>query len=172
MLVNKYNQVLRTAMSSKFVIKQGVQLPKVAQVVIKIKAENAYDPITNVSLLTILLGTLPKSLVVNLKKGTLLPFVTLSGTKLSQFLDTLLPTILNRMADKVVATTYASLSNSVNFTFKASDAMPLVARKLWKLFETEVGAFNLDITFKTNAFNSSMNESLLRSYQIPVVIEA
>jgi hypothetical protein len=45
-------------------------------------------------------------------------------------METLLPVILNRLADKVVASTYASASNSVNFIFKASDAMPIIARKL------------------------------------------
>ena len=172
MLINKYNQSLRSVMNSKFVMKQSIQLPKVVQVNIKIKAENAYDSITNVSLLVSLFGTLPKTLLVNMKKGTLLPFTSLSGNKVTQFLENLLPVILNRMADKIVATTHSSLTNSINFHFKASDAMPLLARKLWKLFETEIGAFNLDITFKTNSFNSSMNETLLRSYSIPVVIES
>jgi ribosomal protein L5 len=172
MLINKYQQVLRTAMNSKFVMKQSAQLPKVVQVVIKVKAENVYDPITNVSLVTMLSGVLPQSMLVNMKKGTLLPFVTLSNHKWSNFMESLLPVILNRLADKVVAATYASISNSVNFTFKASDAMPFVARKLWKLFETEIGAFNLDITFKTNVFNVVMNETILRVYQIPVVIKS
>jgi hypothetical protein len=81
MLVNKYQQVLRTAMNSKFVMKQGAHLPKIMQVVIKVKAENAYDSITNVSLVTMLSGILPKSVLVNMKKGTLLPFVTLSNHK-------------------------------------------------------------------------------------------
>jgi hypothetical protein len=40
------------------------------------------------------------------------------------------------------------------------------------LFETEIGAFNLDITFKTNSFGAVMNETLLRGYQIPVVIKS
>jgi hypothetical protein len=130
MLTNKYNQSLRPVMNSKFVMKQGIQLPKVMQVNIKIKAENAYDSITNVSLLVSLFGTLPKTLLLNMKKGTLLPFTMLSGNKVTQFLETLLPVILIRMADKVVATTHSSLTNSVNFHFKASDAMPLLARKL------------------------------------------
>jgi len=130
MLINKYNKSLRTVMNSKFVMKQSVQAPKVVQVNIKIKAENAYDSITNVSLLVSLFGTLPKTMLVNMKKGTLLPFTTLSGSKVTQFLDHLLPVILSRMADKIVATTYSSLTNSINFTFKASDAMPLLARKL------------------------------------------
>jgi len=65
-----------------------------------------------------------------MKKGTLLPFTTLSGSKVTQFLDHLLPVILSRMADKIVETTYSSLTNSINFTFKASDAMPLLVRKL------------------------------------------
>jgi hypothetical protein len=81
MLINKYQQVLRTAMNSKFVMKQSAQLPKVVQVVIKVKAENAYDPITNVCLVTMLSGVLPQALLVNMKKGTLLPFVTLSNHK-------------------------------------------------------------------------------------------
>jgi ribosomal protein L5 len=172
MLINKYNQLLHTAMSSKFVMKQGFQLPKIAQVVIKVKAENAYDPINNVSLLTILSSTLSKSTVVNLKKGMLLPFASVSGNKLSQFLEVVLPLILTRLADKVIATTYISASNSINFTFKISDAMPVIARKLWKVFETEIGAFNLDVTFKTNVRDSLLNESILRGYQIPIVIES
>jgi hypothetical protein len=45
-------------------------------------------------------------------------------------MESLLPVILNRLADKVVAATYASTSNSINFTFKASDAMPFMTRKL------------------------------------------
>src|SRR5438067_2004217 len=106
MLINKYNQSLRPVMDSKFVMKQGIQLPKVVQVNIKIKAENTYDSITNVSLLVSLFGTLPKTLLVNMKKGTLLPFTMLSGNKVAQFLETLLPVILTRMTDKVVATTY------------------------------------------------------------------
>jgi ribosomal protein L5 len=130
MLINKYQQVLRTAMKSKFVMKQSAQLPKVMQVVIKVKAENAYDPITNVSLVTMLSGIVPQSMLVNMKKGTLLPFVTMSNHKWSDFMETLLPVILNRLADKVVAVTYASTSNSVNFAFKATDAMPFAARKL------------------------------------------
>jgi hypothetical protein len=130
MLINKYQQVLRTAMNSKFVMKQSAQLPKMLQVTIKAKAENAYDSITNVSLTAMLSGTLPKSIVVNMKKGTLLPFVTLSNYKCSKFMETVLPLILNRLADKVVASTYASVSNSVGFTFKSSDAMPILARKL------------------------------------------
>lgn len=169
--MNKYNQLLRTAISSKFVMKQSTRLPKVLQVIIKVKAESAYDSIVNVSLLTSLLGALPKSLVVNVKKGTMLPFVSIGGSKLTHFLEALLPVILNRMVDKIVATSYTSASNNVGFTFKASDAMPLIARKLWKLFETEIGAFNLDISFKTNVFSGSVNETILRSYQIPVVIE-
>jgi hypothetical protein len=130
MLINKYNQSLRPVMNSKFVMNQGTQLPKIVQVNIKIKAENAYDSITNVSLLVSLFGTLPKTLLVNMKKGTLLPFAILSGSKVAQFLEILLPVILIRMADKVVATTHSSLTNSINFHFKASDAMPLLACKL------------------------------------------
>ena len=53
MLIKKYNQSLRSVMNSKFVMKQSIQLPKVVQVNIKIKAENAYDSITNVSLLVV-----------------------------------------------------------------------------------------------------------------------
>lgn len=171
MLYSKYNQLLRNAMSSKFVIKQSIQLPKIVQVGIKVKAENTYDFISNTTLLTVLLEVLPKSRVINIKKSTLLPYVSLSGNKLETFFDKLMPVILDRLADKVVVTTYDSASNNLGVTLKATDAMPSVVRKLWKLFESEIGSFSLEVTFTTNSFDSLMNEIVLRSNQFPIAIE-
>lgn len=171
MLHNKYNQFLRIAMNSKFVVTQSIQSPKIVQVGIKVKAENAYDFISNVTLLTALLEVLPKSRVINIKKSTLLPYVSLSGNKLEVFFDKLMPSILDRLADKIVIITYNAASNNLSVTLKATDAMPLAARKLWKLFETEIGSFNLELTFKLSSFDSLMNEIVLRSNQFPIVIE-
>jgi len=172
MLYNKYNQLLRSAMNSKFVIKQGIQLPKIIQVGIKVKAENAYDFISNTTLVTVLLEVLPKSRVINIKKSTLLPYVLLSGNKLESFFEKLMPVILDRLADKVVVTTYDAASNSLGVTLKATDAMPLAVRKLWKLFESEIGSFSMELSFKTNSFDSLMNEIVLRSNQFPIAIES
>jgi hypothetical protein len=43
-------------------------------------------------------------------------------------------------------------------------------RKIWKLFETEVGNYEFELTFVTNSNNSLQNELLLRGMQLPVVI--
>jgi hypothetical protein len=53
---------------------------------------------------------------------------------------------------------------------KASDALSPEARKLWKVFETEVGVFEVEVTFTTNTFNVLANETLFRNLQIPVHI--
>jgi RNAse (barnase) inhibitor barstar len=58
----------------------------------------------------------------------------------------------------------------LTFTFKASDAMSSNVRKLWKVLETEVGLFEVEMTFVSNSHSSIANESLLRSNQIPVVL--
>lgn len=157
-------------MSSKFVMKQSVDVPQMTQVTLAVKAENTYDLINNVLLLVSLAGTTPQASLLNAKKGTLLPHTTLSGLRMLEMLGVVLPTILKRVADKVAASVVGSASNQFTFIFKASDAIPATARKLWKLLEAEVGAFNIEITFCTTAHNATLNETLLRSYQIPVVL--
>jgi hypothetical protein len=38
------------------------------------------------------------------------------------------------------------------------------------VLETEVGVFEVEMTFVTNSYTSVANEALLRSYQIPVAL--
>jgi hypothetical protein len=67
---------------------------------------------------------------VNLKKGIMLPKVLLSGKALENFVEKVLPAILNRAIDKVVILNYKILSNKLVFSFQAADAMPIEMRKI------------------------------------------
>lgn len=170
MLTTKYTKMLRATMLSKLLLKQSSQVPALIQAVLQVKAENTFDSINNVCLLTALTGSNPKLLVINNKKGLMHPRVILTGNLLTTFMNEQFPLILKRTIDKLVSISYGAKSHKLSFTFKASDAIPVNIRKLWKLFETEIGVFELELTFITTSNKIMNNEMLLRSYQIPVAI--
>jgi hypothetical protein len=169
MITTKYAKLLRAATSSKLVITNSNQQPVLLQAVIKVKAEHGFDAVNNVCLLASLVGNRPQMIMLNLKNGVMQPRVMLTSKLLATFMGAELPSILARTLDKVLAISFAAVSHKVTFTFKASDAMSTQLRKLWKVFETELGLFELEMTFITNTSNVSANEVLLRGYQIPVV---
>jgi hypothetical protein len=130
MLSTHSSKLLRAALSSKLMVQSGRDLPKFGQIAVKVKAEQSFDPINNVSLLAAITGNAPQLLLINLKKGVMTPRVTLTGHFLAQFLQHELPAILNRAVDKVVAASFATQSRQMIFAFKASDALSPAVRKL------------------------------------------
>jgi hypothetical protein len=130
MLANKSSKLLRAALMSKLSIQQSSQVPILTQAVVKVKAEHSFDTINNVCLLSSIVGSKSQVVLVNTKKSVLHPRVLLTKQLLSNFISAELPQILHRAVDKVTAVSYASLSNKLTFTFKASDAMSSNVRKL------------------------------------------
>ena len=165
-----YKQLMNIVFSSKFVGKPNMKQIKIVKCNVKFKAENTYDLMNNICLIIYFIGNIPRFNLINIKKSTLLPQVSLSDILLDKFLVEILPFILNRTIDKVIVGSYASNSNKITFNFKATDAIPIKVFKLWKLFEVEVGSFNLEVIFITNVFESNLNEALLRGNKFPVII--
>jgi hypothetical protein len=90
--------------------------------------------------------------------------------KLFNFIVSLLPKLLEKAVDKVVAVNFGQYSNQLTFSFKAVDISSIAIRQLGKLMEMELGALSLDVTFITNSYDAAVNEQLLRTYQVPIVI--
>jgi hypothetical protein len=44
-------------------------------------------------------------------------------------------------------------------------------RSLCKLLEVEISLYRIELTFVTNSFAAHVNETLLRSYQLPIVLK-
>jgi hypothetical protein len=170
MLAQKYMKLLRAIHASKGLVVQSGSQAALKQIVIKVKAEGGFDAFNNLVLLVSLCGKRPNIHLVNVKKGVVLPEVSLSGFVLNDFVSNTLPNLLGRTIDKITSVSYGSKSNKLSFSFKATDALHLYMRKIWKLFETEVGNYEYEITFITNNFNPVANETLIRSLQIPIVV--
>lgn len=170
MLASKYLKSLRAIQLSKSNSVESGKIPQLKQVVIKVKAEQSFDAINNLVLLTSLAGKYPSSKLINLKKGLILPELTLSQNEMHSFVSEVLPELLNRTIDKLTAISFGSETNKLTFSFKATDALSTSMRKIWKLFETEVGNYEFELTLVTNSVNPVDNEVLLRGMQIPVVI--
>jgi hypothetical protein len=130
MITTKYAKLLRTASSSKLLLTNSNQQPFLVQAVIKVKAEQGFDAVNNVCLLSSLVGNRPQMLMLNVKNGVMQPRVLLTSKVLATFMDTELPGILGRTLDKVLATSFVAASHKVTFTFNASDAMSTQLRKL------------------------------------------
>lgn len=170
MLASKYLKSLRAIQLSKSNSVESGQVTQLKQIVIKVKAEQSFDAVNNLVLLNSLVGKYPASKLINTKKGVVLPEVVLSKTEMNTFVSEVLPELLARTIDKITAISFGSSTNKLTFSFKATDAINTSLRKIWKLFETEVGNYEFELTFVTNSSHSAQNELLLRGMQLPVVI--
>jgi hypothetical protein len=56
-------------------------------------------------------------------------------------------------------------------TLPASDFVWPAMRSLCKLLEVEISLYRIELTFVTNSFAAHVNETLLRSYQLPIVLK-
>jgi len=78
-MTSKYHQnLMRSALLSKEITAQSSELPAIQQIIFKVKAENSYDLINNLSLLISTVGTIPQLSLVNQKNSLLLPAITLN----------------------------------------------------------------------------------------------
>lgn len=170
MKFNYTTQLLRGAFVSKGLMLQGDLISNLQQVAIAVKAENTYDPIQNVPLLSTLVGKSLKLQVSNRKQVRVLPQAVLSGNTLKVFISNILPLLITRVNEKTVAMNFNPVSKNVTFTFKGSDALPIEMRNLFKLFNAEVGSFTFEMTFKFSTSNARLNETLLRGLNLPVII--
>jgi len=165
------SKLLRVALFSKGLVEQGVSVPKIKQISVSVKAENSFDLINNAILLASLTGVVPGALLVNRKQGAVLPRAVLGNLLLSIYFNSILNWVIKRLNDKTVSRNFSSVSNKLTFVFKASDAISSELRKIWKLFNIEVGLFSLQVTFVTNVHEDYFNETLLRSLHFPVLIK-
>jgi hypothetical protein len=130
MLASKYLKSLRAIQLSKNQTLESGKVTQLKQVVIKVKAEQSFDAVNNLVLLTSLVGKYPSSKLINMKKGVVLPEVILSKTEMNNFVSEVLPELLVRTIDKITAISFSSSTNKLNFSFKATDAINTSMRKI------------------------------------------
>jgi hypothetical protein len=130
MLASKYLKSLRAIQLSKNQNLESGKVTQLKQVVIKVKAEQSFDAVNNLVLLTSLVGKYPSSKLINMKKGVVLPEVILSKTEMNNFVSEVLPELLVRTIDKITAISFSSSTNKLNFSFKATDAINTSMRKI------------------------------------------
>ncbi len=171
MIFAAQNYLLRIILLSKEFIIQPASIPQIHQLQLAVKIENTYDPITSLSLLVALTGNLPQFVLLNRKQILVLPHTIISGIRLIEHFDRVVSIITIRLADKVIATNFERIiTNKLSFVFKASDAVSIEARKLWKLLGYEVGSFSYEVTVVFNSSSSiSVAETLLRGHALPVI---
>lgn len=168
MLASKYSKLLRAIQLSKNL--ESEKITQLKQIGIKVKAEQSFDAVNNLVLLLSLAGKYPLAKLINAKKGAITPELTLSQTEMNAFVSSVLPGLLAHTIDKITAISFGSESTKISFSFKATDTVSAEMRKIWKLFETEVGNYEFELTFVTNSTNSTSNELILRGMQIPVAV--
>jgi hypothetical protein len=130
MLASKYLKSLRAIQLSKSQTLESGKVTQLQQVIMKVKAEQNFDVVNNLVLLTSLVGKYPASKVINTKKGVVLPEVVLSKTEMNNFISEVLPELLVRTIDKITAISFGSSTNKLNFSFKSTDAINTSLRKI------------------------------------------
>src|SRR5690348_450905 len=103
MLASKYLKSLRAIQLSKSQTLESGKVTQLKQIVIKVKAEQSFDAVNNLVLLTSLVGKYPASKLINMKKGVVLPEVILSKAEMNNFVSEVLPELLVRTIDKITA---------------------------------------------------------------------
>jgi len=152
MLIYKSANILaRSMLLSKTAVIQSQFLPKLEQIQLSVKAEDAYDLVTNVILVGTLTTVLPKSILVNRKQSLTIPRVLLNGLFLQQNLYNLVITCVGRLSDKVLSVSFNASSHKVTFILKASDIVPIIMQKFCKIVGGELGMFTCEITLITNS---------------------
>jgi hypothetical protein len=167
---NIQENLLRIILLSQIMIRQSIDLPRIKQLQVVLKADNSYNAVLNLILSGALIGRLPNFLLVNRKQSLVVPRVTVTGLLLKLGVAVTVLQWMERIADKLISISFNTDHNQFTFVFKASDILPIEIRQLGKVIGSEIGVFSLEMSVQTTAVNSVANEFLLRGYQLPVKI--
>jgi hypothetical protein len=130
MQLQKYNSVLRSVVMSKSFSLQQTEVPQVQQISLCIKSAQTQDVIVNNLLLVALLQSQTTLQVTQAKKLIVNSTLLLPTIKILNFIGLLLPTLLQKAVDKVLAVNFRQKSNQLTFNFKAVDISSSVIRQL------------------------------------------
>jgi len=130
MQLQKYNSVLRSVVMSKSFSLQQTEVPQVQQISLCIKSAQTQDVIVNNLLLVSLLQSQTTLQVTQAKKLIVNSTLLVPTIKILNFIGLLLPTLLEKAVDKVLAVNFRQKSNQLTFNFKAVDISSSVIRQL------------------------------------------